>query len=84
MKSWSTGNTELFLKCQTYLEKFPAATTSASNIAIEICSVVEQLEYNDSELARIEADDLLQHEEGDKTWHSFCLKKGAGFQKNHK
>jgi len=39
--------------------------------------VVESLEYNESELARIEAGDLLQHEEGNKTWHSFCLKKGS-------
>ena len=39
--------------------------------------MVESLEYNESELARIEAGDLLQHEEGNKTWHSFCLKKGS-------
>lgn len=73
LRSWATANAELLLKCQDYLEMHPTGATQGTRVAEQICEVVEQLNFFENELARIEAVDLLRHEETSETWNSFCV-----------
>ena len=77
-RHWATVNAELLLRCQSYLERWQAGTTQGSKIAAEICIIVEQLDFNEGEAARIEALDLLNHEELNTSWQSFCMQQKHG------
>lgn len=57
LKNWPTANVDLHLKCQEYADKYPMS--HGAKVAREIINTIKLLDYNEGELARIEADDAL-------------------------